>query len=66
MKITNLVTINLTYSPNTFLGLFYLQICAAVKAFLVAISIIVVKNIIFTFQKQSSQNQQQKIKIPSS
>ena len=44
-----LVTSNLTYSSNTFSAF------VAVKASHVAIYIIVVKYIIFTFQKQSSE-----------
>ena len=55
MKITNLVTTNLTYSSNAnqmpYSSNILLQVFAAVKASLVVIYIIVVKNIIFTFQK---------------
>ena len=52
MKVATLVTNKLTYSSNAFLGLFYYGFFSALKASLVAIYIIVGKNIIFTFQKQ--------------
>ena len=52
MKMTNIVTSSLTYSSNIFLGLFYCSFLLPLKASFVVIYSKVVKNIIFTFQKQ--------------